>query len=106
MPLINLTDAELAVDQPIKASHLKTLRDGINQLAGGGGAVGSYAMASYTGGGIITFGQLVDGSLLSPAAAGGSASGVLSGGWVCHGYSNGTLGVGSENRVTLWLRVS
>lgn len=72
------------------------------QHQGQSGAVGTYVFAT-TGNVDLSFGQLINGSGLTPVSANGVASGSLFGTWRCMGN---TGGVSSEQSSTLFLRIS
>lgn len=70
-----------------------------------GDAVGTYAMASYQVGGILSFGGTTAGSNLSKSnATGTSLQGGLSGTWRCMGVADGTGAVADS--VCIFVRIS
>lgn len=74
-------------------------------IVGAAGAVGTYALASYSGTGAVAFGATVSGTLLQPSNSNGSATGTaLTGTWQLMGTIPAS-GSGAGD-VSLWLRTA
>lgn len=93
------------------SSHTHEITEGtIRSLISDGsvGAVGTYAMLRNNSSTLNTQGSTLSGSNLmySPARGWGTVSGSPSGTWMCMGRAGGSGYNISEERVTIWLRIS